>query len=249
MRTRYAPIELSAAPPPFLTPPALKPSQNLQAKLAESNSTIDFSDVVRKDDKIQTFGGDDERVQRRIEELKEKFDVEKKRFYPSIPTNELSSREASEFRRRADLHNALRNPHHSTPISNIVSQARHTMSHAHGSHNDAGRIAQSRSTMDSRSATMAGSTFAKGPWEQNFDPLLSFYGGEYSNPDPSPQKHLGQINKALGFDREPRNPTKAELNDTFRVLGFDDDEAEEQLRREVRSSEERRDDALRISRR
>ncbi|GMH97140.1 hypothetical protein TrST_g5391 [Triparma strigata] len=126
--------------------------------MAASVAREDFIDVLKKDEKLRGLDDGEER-ERRKEELKSKFEEGKRRYHPPGPKAGMSSREASEYKRRAALALALRPPKQSTPIDNITTQARQSMTNfdSYDSHlNSYEKVKQFRSSMDSRAKGMVG---------------------------------------------------------------------------------------------
>ncbi|GMH60003.1 hypothetical protein TL16_g02946 [Triparma laevis f. inornata] len=182
--------------------------------MAASVAREDFNDVLKKDKKLNDLHDDDQRERRR-EELKYKFDEGKKRYHPTEFKAGMSSREASEYKRRADLALALRPPKQSTPIDNIALHARHSMTNtnfdSYDSHlNSYEGIKQFRSSMDSRAKGMVGEVT----------------GGVFEG-----------VENAVGFDQSLpiANPSMGELSETFKLFGLEsEDEIDEEMRRRGR---------------
>ena len=198
----------------------------------------DFIDVLKKDEKLRGLD-DGEEQERRKEELKSKFEEGKRRYHPPGPKAGMSSREASEYKRRAALALALHPPKQSTPIDNITTQARQSMTNfdSYDSHlNSYEKVKQFRSSMDSRAKGMVGEVTggrfegvinADG-WDSDGAEGFGFGsgedgaydgggGGQYSgyHEHREHREHQGHFEHRK--HREPRSHLK-ELND---ALGFD----------------------------
>ncbi|GMH95636.1 hypothetical protein TrVE_jg13879 [Triparma verrucosa] len=209
--------------------------------MAASVAREDFIDVLKKDEKLRGLDDSEER-ERRKEELKSKFEEGKRRYHPPGPKAGMSSREASEYKRRAALALALRPPKQSTPIDNITTQARQSMTNfdSYDSHlNSYEKVKQFRSSMDSRAKGMVGEVTggrfegvinADG-WDSDGAEGFGFGsgedgaydgggGGQYSgyHEHREHREHQGHFeHREHREHREPRSHLK-ELND---ALGFD----------------------------